>query len=111
MFDPLNAKVYLFHFNYLSSDLKINKLRALFSLYSDSSITLQKNVYEPWQQNIYEYESDTWFLFMDAHIESLQDEIIEILGDECWYIIQIGDNYTSFGFEGFQRWMSYHLDY
>ena len=111
MFDPLNARVYLFHLNFPPSDNKCNKLRALFSLYSDSSKTLQRDVHEPWQQNIYEYACDTWFLFMDAHIDSLQEEIIEILGDESWYIIQIGDNYTSFGFESFHNWMSYHLDY
>lgn len=111
MFDPLNARCFVFRSELPLSTNQKNELRNIFSLYTDSSVTKQEDILYEWHKNIYEYSEDTWFIFMDTKTQTITDDIEKAMSNTEWYIIQIGDDYDAFANSEFLEWMRYHLDY
>ena len=115
-YDALNARAYMFHTDkYLTKEMR-DKLRATFSLYAQTSTSLFEGIEEVWQSSIFEYSSNTWFIFMDADIEFLQEEISAYLDNDddlesAWMLFQIGDNYVGTASSTFWEWLHYHLGY
>ena len=111
MFDPLNAHCYIFRSEYVLDTETSIQLEKVFSLYTDSAETKQRDIKEEWYKNIFKYSDDTWFIFTDAKSDDLSEELYPILKEQSWYLVQIGDDYSSYGDKGFHEWMRYHLDF